>query len=101
MYFSTSTVLAVLAAASQAVAEPAPYKAQNAGRMLMSVRDIFAVRRDGAFSYSPSQSYCGLGESCAVACGAGYQTCSSTDDAIHCYDPSNQQVCCPDGSGSK
>ena len=98
MHLKTSTALAILAAASQAVAEPQPY----AARKLMSVRDMFgAVRRDGAAdSYSPSQSYCGLGETCAQACGAGYATCASTDDAIHCYDPSNQQVCCPDGSGN-
>lgn len=97
MLFKTSTALAILAAASQAVAEPQPYAAT---RKILSVRDLFGVRRDGADSYSPSQSYCGLGETCAQACGAGYETCSSTDDAIHCYDPSNQQVCCPDGSGN-
>ncbi|CAK7267977.1 hypothetical protein SEPCBS119000_002825 [Sporothrix epigloea] len=101
MHLSKSSALAILAAASQAAAEPAPYKAENAGRKLMSARDIFAVRRDGgAYSYTPSQSYCGMGDSCAAACGAGYETCTSTDDAIHCYDPSNQQVCCPDGSGN-
>ncbi|ERT02601.1 hypothetical protein HMPREF1624_00902 [Sporothrix schenckii ATCC 58251] len=97
MLLKTSTALAILAAASQVVAEPQPY----AARKLMSVRDMFGVvRRDGADSYTPSQSYCGIGETCAQACGAGYETCSSTDDAIHCYDPSNQQVCCPDGSGN-
>lgn len=97
MFIKTSTALAILAAASQVVAEPQPY----AARKLMSVRDMFGtVRRDGADSYSPSQSYCGLGETCAQACGAGYETCTSADDAIHCYDPSNQQVCCPDGSGN-
>lgn len=95
-----SSALAFLAVASQVVAEPQPYKAAGAVHK-MSVRELFGVvRRTGSDGYSPSSSLCGLGTTCAEACGAGYATCKSTDDAIHCYDPSSAQTCCPDGSGN-
>ena len=95
-----SSALAFLAVASQVVAEPQPYKAAHAVHK-MSVRELFGVvRRAGSDGYSPASSLCGLGQTCAEACGAGYATCKSSDDAIHCYDPANAQTCCPDNSGN-
>ncbi|EPE02329.1 prp 4 c domain-containing protein [Ophiostoma piceae UAMH 11346] len=95
-----SSALAFLAVASQVVAEPQPYKAANAIHK-MSVRELFGVvRRTGSDGYSPASSLCGLGQTCAEACGAGYATCKSSDDAIHCYNPAAAQICCPDNSGN-
>jgi hypothetical protein len=90
--------LAVLALAAQAVAEHKPYKPQF---MKTSVRDLFGVvRRQDQPGYQPSQSVCGEGPTCEAACGAGYTTCASTDDAVHCYNPAAKEICCPDQSGN-
>lgn len=95
----TFATLAVLALAAQAVAEHKPYKPQL---MKTSVRDLFGVvRRQDQPGYQPSQSVCGEGPTCEAACGAGYTTCASTDNAVHCYNPAAKEICCPDKSGSK
>ena len=97
MLVKSFSALAVLAFAAQAIAEPMPYKPKL---MKASVRDLFGyVRRQEIPGYQPSSSMCGTGDTCAEACGAGYTTCTSTDDQIHCYNPSANEVCCPDLSG--
>ncbi|KAK0643236.1 hypothetical protein B0T16DRAFT_415550 [Cercophora newfieldiana] len=91
------SALAVLALAAQAVAEHKPYKPQF---MKTSVRDLFGVvRRQDQPGYKPSSSECGVGPTCAAACGAGYETCASTDEAIHCFNKAAQETCCPNLSG--
>jgi hypothetical protein len=65
----------------------------------MSMNPAFGLAKRQA-GYQPTQQQCGPGTTCAESCGAGYETCASTDDVLHCYDPSIQDTCCPDGSGS-
>jgi len=95
MHFSTVTALAVMAV-SQAVAEPI----NKPVRVMMSAREIFGLAGRDNGGYQPSQSYCGQGATCSEACGAGYATCPSSDNAIHCYNKDAAQSCCPDNSGS-
>ncbi|OAA54835.1 hypothetical protein SPI_08706 [Niveomyces insectorum RCEF 264] len=102
MFIKPAALVALLSAvAAHAAPEPAPYMPHNARTAkLMSVRDMFGVAARADDGYTPSQSLCGLGQTCAEACGAGFQTCASDDDAIHCFNPAAQQVCCPDGTGN-
>jgi len=92
MLFRVASALAVLALASQAVAEEMTHK--------LSARDIFGLQvRDGS-GYQPTSKFCKMGATCAEACGAGYQTCPSSDNAIHCFNQGNKEICCSDLSGS-
>ncbi|KAK0122156.1 hypothetical protein ONS95_010417 [Cadophora gregata] len=76
-------------------AEPAPYKLGS-----VSKNPMLGLGRRQDAGYSPTQTYCGPGTDCASSCGATYITCASTDDALHCYDPSINESCCPDGTGN-
>jgi hypothetical protein len=90
--------VAVVAFAAQALAyqeEPMPYKPAI---MKMSLRQLGLVRRDDG--YVPEQTQCGDGNTCAEACGAGYDICPSDGTAIHCFNPTASETCCPDGTGS-
>ena len=98
MLFKSASALAIFAVASQALAEPMPYKP---AKMAMSVREMFGVVRRDDSGYQPTQQYCGMGATCAEACGAGFDQCSSNDKSIHCYNPAAAQTCCPDGTGSR
>jgi hypothetical protein len=92
----------VAAAASFAVASHAASDVDAAATYKMSVRDIFGLvhARDDT-GYEPSQAFCGMGSSCAEACGAGYQMCPSNDNSIHCYNPVAKSACCPGGAGGE
>ncbi|KAF2454901.1 hypothetical protein BDY21DRAFT_399031 [Lineolata rhizophorae] len=69
-----------------------PYKLSAS----ISTRDLFA-RRDG---YSPSSTFCGIGDTCGEACGTSYRECASRDAAtLRCYNPSIGQKCCANRSG--
>ncbi|KAK2070257.1 hypothetical protein P8C59_004769 [Phyllachora maydis] len=105
MLVKSLCVLAVSAFAGQVAAadEPRPYKLEPLHKM--SIHDMFGVVRrqtpSGSNSgYQPAQSVCGDGNTCAEACGAGFETCASSDSAVHCYNPAVQQTCCPDKSGN-
>jgi len=90
MLFKTASALAFLAVAAQAV-----------DVFQMSSHDIFGLeRRQGSGSYQPTQTFCGAGNTCSEACGKGYATCPSVDNAIHCYNSDAKQACCPDGTGN-
>lgn len=99
MHITSVSALAVLAfAASATAAEPKPYKPL----MKMSIHQMFGIgRRQDNSAYQPTQSICGTGTTCAEACGDGYETCTSSDEMVHCYNPAAAQTCCPDASGSK
>ena len=88
------SAVTVLALAAGALAEASPYQP---ALMKMSPRDLGLVRRDDG--YIPQQTQCGDGNTCAEACGAGYQACTSNDAATHCYNPAANEICCPNGSG--
>ena len=86
----------LLLASTLVAAEMTPYKLGSISKN----PNLGLARRQDA-GYSPTQTYCGPGTDCASSCGATYITCASTDDALHCYDPSINESCCPDGTGSK
>jgi hypothetical protein len=98
MLTKSFSALAVLALAVHVAAEPAPYKPMI---MKTSVRQLFGVvRRDDTPGYQPTQAVCGDGLTCEEACGAGYTTCASTDEEVHCYNPAAAEICCPNESGN-
>lgn len=71
------TIAAVVAIASQAFAEPLPYRPAKA---FLSAREIFGLgRRDTDDVYHPKQSVCGMAETCSEAvCGLSlHQSLSS------------------------
>lgn len=54
-------------------------------------------RQDG---YNPEFGVCGIGLTCAEACGDGFETCSAKETSLlFCYNPGAGQTCCPGGSG--
>src|SRR5436853_6906155 len=89
----------LLAAGVLAAAEPAPYRLGA-----VSHNQLFGVvkRQEGTqtYGYQPTQTPCGSGDSCALACGAGSQQCASNDGETHCYYPLKGDICCLDLSGS-
>lgn len=58
------------------------------------------ARADNNTVYVPTQTLCGMGDTCAQACGASFDMCPSNDESIHCFDKQNQK-CCPGGKGGK
>lgn len=98
MLVKSLSALATLALAVGVAAEPKPYKPQL---MKTSVRDLFGVVRRDIPGYQPTEAVCGTGTTCAEACGAGYETCASKDDEIHCFNPTVAETCCPNKSGSE
>ncbi|KAI6359673.1 hypothetical protein MCOR25_006999 [Pyricularia grisea] len=56
------------------------------------------ARADNNTVYVPTQTLCGMGDSCAQACGASFDMCPSGDESIHCFDKERQK-CCPGGKG--
>ncbi|KAL1841980.1 hypothetical protein VTJ49DRAFT_6223 [Mycothermus thermophilus] len=99
MLAKSVAALAALSLATGVAAEPLrPYKPSM---LKMSTRSLFGVvRRDETPGYQPSTEVCGVGPTCAAACGAGYETCASGDDEVHCFNPSAGEICCPNRSGS-
>ncbi|KAM7198500.1 hypothetical protein V8F33_005006 [Rhypophila sp. PSN 637] len=54
-------------------------------------------RQDG---YNPEFGTCGIGPTCAEACGDGFESCSAREKSfLFCYNPGAGQTCCPGGSG--
>ncbi|KAB5571918.1 hypothetical protein GE09DRAFT_1170305 [Coniochaeta sp. 2T2.1] len=99
MLVKSVSALAVLAFAAHVGAtpeQPLAYKPL----MKMSVHQMFGIHRRQSDGYTPTQSTCGEGATCADACGAGYDTCASNGDTIHCYNPAAKQTCCPDNTGN-
>ncbi|KAK4109588.1 hypothetical protein N656DRAFT_759242 [Canariomyces notabilis] len=98
MLAKSFTAMAVLALAANVAAERLPYQPHA---MKMSVRELFGVmRRQDTPGYQPEQANCNSGSTCEEACGAGYQTCSSSDSEIHCFNPNAGEICCPNKSGA-
>lgn len=58
------TVAAVVAIASQAFAEPLPYRPAKA---FLSAREIFGLGRRDTDVYHPKQSVCGVAATCSDA----------------------------------
>lgn len=94
MLFNTLAVASVFVTSALVVAEPVPYQVGK-----MSLNTAFGLMKRQA-GYQPTQTYCGPGTDCASSCGTGYVQCASSDGDLHCYDPTIQQTCCPDGTGN-
>lgn len=58
------TIAAVVALASQAFAEPLPYRPTKA---YLSAREIFGLGRRDTDVYHPKQSVCGMAATCSEA----------------------------------
>jgi hypothetical protein len=96
MYFSRMTLGIFAASALATEISDVWTDATSFGAML--VRGEAIAKRQG---YTPEQTNCGLGRTCQDACGASYVQCPSTDNRIHCHNPSTGTHCCTDGTGSK
>lgn len=88
-----AVVIAALAAT--AASERVPYQLSRKSNSLVAL----AARADPG--YQPEQTYCGAGNTCAEACGTGFEQCASTDGLSHCFDKANGESCCKDENGSK
>ncbi|KAL2754417.1 hypothetical protein ACRALDRAFT_1081465 [Sodiomyces alcalophilus JCM 7366] len=96
MQYRSIASLAVVALAAQATAQ----QTRMFTRANQSFRDLGVFRRqdDG---YQPEDEICsGEGTTCAEACGEGYEQCSSSDSAVHCFSPAAGESCCTTGTGS-
>ncbi|KAM0328122.1 hypothetical protein ACHAQA_005525 [Verticillium albo-atrum] len=95
MQYSLASV-AVLALATSAAAQ----EFITFTRASQSVRDFGVLRRQSD-GYQPEDEVCaGEGSTCAEACGSGYLQCSSSDSAVHCFNPEASESCCSTGTGS-
>ncbi|KAF4989004.1 hypothetical protein FGRMN_9411 [Fusarium graminum] len=95
MLFRSIASIAFLACASNVAAEPQPYK------LIKAPVEGLSLARRSTPGYQPDQSICGGGgDTCADACGAGYESCPSEDDSTHCFNPTAKQACCFDGTGN-
>lgn len=97
MLVKSVAAFAALTFAANVAAEPMPYQPSM---MKTSARALFGIGRRQEVGYQPEQAVCGAGATCAEACGAGYETCSSSDSQVHCFNPTAGEICCPDKSGN-
>jgi len=98
MLVKSVAAVAALAFAANVAAEPMPYRPTM---MKTSTRALFGIaRREEQPGYQPEEAVCNEGNTCEEACGAGYQTCSSSDSQVHCFNPTVGELCCPDKSGN-
>ncbi|GKT45661.1 uncharacterized protein ColSpa_05842 [Colletotrichum spaethianum] len=96
MHIRSLASVAFVAFAAQAFAQ----QTKVFKRSITSGRDLGFMRRaDGG--YQPADEVCNKGgNTCAEACGGGYQQCKSTDQAVHCYDPTAGETCCSTTTGN-
>ncbi|EFQ30947.1 hypothetical protein CGRA01v4_08629 [Colletotrichum graminicola] len=88
--------LAYVAFAAQAFAQ----QTKVFKRSVTFGRDLGFMRRADS-GYQPADELCNKGgNTCAEACGGGYQQCKSTDQAVHCYNPAAGETCCSTTSGN-
>jgi len=52
------------------------------------------ARREDDGAYEPELLECGEGNTCAEACGAGYEQCESSASENHCFNPAAGETCC-------
>ncbi|KAL0933192.1 PRP 4 C domain-containing protein [Colletotrichum truncatum] len=98
MHIRSLASVAILAFAAQAFAQQEPKVFKRSITTLS--RDLGFMRRaDGG--YQPEDEVCSKGgNTCAEACGSGYQQCKSTDQAVHCYNPAAGETCCSTNTGN-
>lgn len=54
-------------------------------------------RQEGGGAYEPEETACGAGDTCAEACGEGFEQCASLDGVNSCFNPGAGEVCCGQG----
>jgi hypothetical protein len=91
-----STVILAFVAGAEARGRPMTYTMARSP----ATYSFGVMRRsdggDGNSGYLPEDEVCNQpGDTCAAACGTGYEQCVST----HCYNPSAGDICCAVGSG--
>lgn len=97
MHLTALTFSSLLAATVLATASPRPYKLGTT-----SFNKALGLSKRQDSGYQPTQNFCGSGDTCAEACGAGYITCDSTvDEGSHCFNPDQGETCCPNLSGGE
>ncbi|KAI1826499.1 hypothetical protein F4861DRAFT_85927 [Xylaria intraflava] len=98
MLCHTAYTLLVAGLAGWALAESRhqPYRPKL---VHMAATDVMGIYRRVIEGYSPIQQLCGDGDTCAEACGMGFEQCASRDGMAHCYNPLKKQTCCPSGRG--
>lgn len=96
MLFNAVASAVLLATAANAAAKPQPYRLA-----VMALPGQSLMRRDTA-GYKPDQKTCKAGNTCAEACGAGYDQCigGAAHDIAHCFNPAAGESCCTDDSGN-
>ncbi|KZZ99555.1 prp 4 CRoW domain-containing protein [Moelleriella libera RCEF 2490] len=97
MLVQTIVSAAVLAAAANAASHEARHPYRLA---VMALPGQSLMRRD-TNGYTPDQKQCKAGNTCAEACGAGFDQCpGGKPDTAHCFNPTAGESCCTDNSGN-
>ncbi|KAK7447504.1 hypothetical protein CaCOL14_008576 [Colletotrichum acutatum] len=97
MHIRSLASVAFVAFAAQAFAQQ---QTKIFKRSITAGRDLGLMRRadDG---YQPADEVCNKGgNTCAEACGTGYEQCKSTDQAVHCFNPAAGETCCSTTTGN-
>ncbi|KAK1674739.1 hypothetical protein BDP55DRAFT_729388 [Colletotrichum godetiae] len=97
MHIRSLASVAFVAFAAQAFAQQ---QTKIFKRSITAGRDLGLMRRadDG---YQPADEVCNKGgNTCAEACGTGYEQCKSTDSAVHCFNPAAGETCCSTTTGN-
>ncbi|KAG5987627.1 hypothetical protein E4U43_004999 [Claviceps pusilla] len=98
MLFQTIASLALLASSASAASAESNRKPYRLAVMAVPGKSL--MRRDNG-GYQPNQKHCKAGNTCAEACGAGFDQCPGGQaDIAHCFNPGAGQSCCTDNSGN-
>lgn len=89
------TSISLLYNAMRAVLALTLLGAQSCALAAINLRRMTFLELAGLEERQTITHYCGEGDTCAEACGAGYETCISYPT---CYDAAAGDVCCSDGS---
>lgn len=99
MHIRLLASVALVAFAAQAFAQQ---QTKVFKRSIITPSRDFGLMRRADDGYQPADEVCNKGgNTCAEACGNGYQQCKSTDQAVHCYNPAAGETCCSTNNGSE
>ncbi|KAJ0386279.1 hypothetical protein COL922a_004667 [Colletotrichum nupharicola] len=97
MHFRSLASVALVAFTAQAFAQDKVFKRS----VITPLSRDFGIMRRADSAYQPADEVCSKGgNTCAEACGTGYEQCKSTDSAVHCYNPAAGETCCSTNSGN-
>lgn len=97
MLVQTIVSAAVLATAANA----ASHESRHPYRLAVMALPGQSLMRRGTNGYTPDLKQCKAGNTCAEACGAGFDQCpGGKPDTAHCFNPTAGESCCTDNSGS-